>query len=327
MPPLWIDGFLVVLGFVLLAKGAGGLVDGGATLARRLGISPLAVGLTVVAWGTSLPEVVVSSLAAAEGRPGASLGNVLGSNVANIALVLGASAFVLPAVLMGKERPREVFWLLASLGLLWLACADAALDRTEAIVLLLAFVIYNVLVGIAAHRESRAAQAPVLGIVEEVEHHASRYPWLAILLGSTAIAVGAKCVVSGATSIAFAVGLSDRVVGLTILAFGTSLPELAAGLTSAGKGHAEIGYGNVIGSNVFNALAVTGIAAMTAPFVGEAAAGELSAALRNDFPPCAAFSVVLVLLPVLIRGRAGRLPGGLLVTAYLAWMTWLVLAG
>lgn len=321
MQTLWLDALLVVLGFVLLARGAGGLVDGGATLARRSGVSPLAVGLTIVAWGTSLPEVVVSSLAASEGRPGSSLGNVLGSNVANIALVLGASAFVLPRVLQGHERPREILWLLGSLGVLWVVCSDAAIDRAEALTLLGAFAIYNVLLWIAARREARAFRAEV---VEEVQSHATRRPWTFVILGSVAVAAGAKLVVMGAAEIASAVGMPDRVVGLTIFAFGTSLPELAAGLTSAWKGHHEIGYGNVIGSNVFNALAVTGIAALVAPFTGGAAQAEIGASLSRDFPPCAVFTGVLVVLPLLFRGRAGRWPGGLLVTAYLSWIGWLL---
>ena len=318
MNPVWIELGALLVGFALLAKGADALVDGGATLARRSGISPLVVGLTVVAWGTSLPEVVVSTLAAASGKPASSLGNVLGSNVANIGLVLGTSALILPSTLLGRARLREMLWLLGSIGALWYLCADRALARPEAGALLGAFVFYNVLL------LTRGSRGIVAEAVQDAEEHRTKRPWTAVILGSAAIAIGAKFVIFGAEGLALRVGLPDRVIGLTIFALGTSLPELAAGVTSALKGEHEIGYGNVVGSNVFNTLAVTGIAALVEPFQGPAAEPEIAATLVSDFPVTLGFSVVLAALPFLFKNTAGRLPGGLLVTGYLSYIAFLL---
>ncbi len=317
--PSWILHLaLLVAGFVLLARGAGGLVDGGATLARRLGVGPLTIGLTVVAWGTSMPEVVVSGYAAFTGHPASSLGNVLGSNVANIGLVLGAGALILPAVIHGKMHLQERIWVVGSLVLLWGVCRDDALLGWEALVLLGAFGVYNLLL-------LRGATEPD-AVLEEQEEHASRRPWLAVVLGSLAIAVGAELAMRGALGLAAEAGLEDRVVGLTILALGTSLPELAAGVTSAVKGHAEIGFGNVVGSNVFNTLAVMGIAGIVGPFDTPEAGVEIARALTIDFPVTAGFTLVLVSFPMLFRKRKGRSAGVFLLVAYLAYMT-LVLLG
>lgn len=315
---LWIELGALAVGFVLLARGAGALVDGGATLARRWGMSPLVVGLTVVAWGTSLPEVVISTLAAAEGRPASSLGNVLGSNVANIGLVLGASALILPSVLLGRARPRELVWLVGSVVILWYFCSDLSVSRVEAGAMLVAFVAYNILLLTRGSRDF-AAEA----MHDSAEHQSAR-PWTAVVVGSLAIALGAKAVIVGAEGLALRVGMPDRVVGLTIFALGTSLPELAAGVSSALKGHHEIGYGNVVGSNVFNTFAVTGIAALVAPFSGPEAEPDLAQALISDFPVTLAFSLVLVTLPFLFKTTAGRLPGALLLLGYLTYVGYLI---
>jgi len=311
------DILLILVGFVLLARGAGWLVDGGATLARRSGVSPLVIGLTVVAWGTSLPEVVVSGYAAFEGRPASSLGNVLGSNVANIGLVLGSSAVILPAVLLGRVRTREIGWLLGSLAGLWLVCGDELLTRPEALMLLLAFATYNLIL-VRSPREATG------GTAEPDEAHSARYPWLAVVAGSLFIAGGAELVMRGATGVAAMVGMPDRVVGLTIFALGTSLPELAAGVMSARRGQPEIGFGNVIGSNVFNTLAVMGIAGVIQPFEGVEASRELANALSTDFPVAMGFSVVLVALPVLFRRAVGSGPGLALAGGYVTYIAWLL---
>jgi cation:H+ antiporter len=317
MPPLLADTLLILAGFVLLAKGAHWLVDGGATLARRWGVSPLVIGLTVVAWGTSLPEVVVSALAAYRNKPASSLGNVLGSNIANIGLVLGVCAVILPSVLLGRVQNRERIWLLGSIGGLWLVCDDRLLSRPEALLLLVAFGLYNLLV-------LRTPREEPLG--EGGDAHGSRRPWLAVIVGSAGIAWGANLVMGGAEGMAAHFELSDGVVGLTIFALGTSLPELAAGVTSARRGHPEIGFGNVIGSNVFNTLAVMGIAGLIRPFAGPEAEGQLAAALSSDFPVVMGFSLVLVTLPLIFKQSAGKAPGYLLALAYVGYMAWILLA-
>lgn len=310
MTALWLELGALLLGFLFLTRGADALVDGGATLARRSGVRPIVVGLTVVAWGTSLPEVVVSTLAAVQGKPASSLGNVLGSNVANIGLVLGLSACILPAILLGRARKRDLAALVGSLAALWFACSDGVLSRVEAAVFLGVFLAYTwVTVKFGTSGEAQEAE-------HEAAEHQSRRPWTAVLLGSVAIAAGANFVIYGAEGLAVRIGMPDRIVGLTIFALGTSLPELAAGVSSAFKGQHEIGYGNVVGSNVFNALGVTGIAAAVHPLSGEG----IDHALHADFPVAMGFSLVLVTLPFLFKNTAGRLPGVLLVMGYVVYV-------
>jgi cation:H+ antiporter len=319
----WVQDLVyLVLGVLALGKGAHWLVDGGASLARHWGVSPLLVGLTVVAWGTSLPEVVVSGLAAWRGMPASALGNVLGSNVANVGLVLGVTSLILPVVLLGRVKPREIIWLLGSLGVLWAVCYDRDLTRLDAGILLCCFVIYNLILFRSPGGSESSDSA------SEGESHSSKLPWLAVIAGSLAIAVGAHCVMEGAGSIAKRVGMADSVLGLTILALGTSLPELFTGVSSALKGHAEIGFGNVIGSNVFNSLAVMGVAGMVRPFGDtEQTTADLAAALQRDFPAVLVFSAVLVMLPFLFRNTAGRLAGSLMLAGYLGFLALVMIQG
>ncbi|MCP3919498.1 MAG: calcium/sodium antiporter [bacterium] len=307
----------LILGFALLAKGADGLVDGGASLAEKWGVSPMLVGLTIVAWGTSMPEVVVSGIAAYEGKPGMALGNVLGSNVANIGLVLGTCALILPGVLLGRIALRELVWLLGSLAFLWFVCFDRAVTRTESGLLLAAFALYNIVL----FREPRSSDDAA------IEDHESKHPWAAVLAGSVAIFLGARLVMYGGEGIAQRVGIPNTVIGLTVFALGTSLPELAAGVTSALRGHTEIGLGNVIGSNVFNSLAVIGVAGLVRPFGGSPAVQEeLGSALGRDFPVALGFSLVLLALPFFLRGERGRAKGGFLLAGYLVYITLLFAA-
>jgi len=321
MTSLAFDLLALLVGFLMLAKGADGLVNGGATLARRWGVSPLVVGLTVVAWGTSMPEVVVSAIAASRGESGASLGNVLGSNVANIGLVLGSSALILPMVLRDRVRPREAVWLLGSLLVLWGACIDGVVTRPEAGAMLALFALYNWL--LLRRRSSRRS----LAASEEAQEHESRRPWLAVLLGSAAIAFGAHFIMTGALSIADRAGLSGTVVGLTILALGTSLPELAAGIGSARRGHSELSFGNVVGSNVFNTLAVVAIAALVRPFGGVEDEVEMNLAISRDIPINFGFAAGLIVLPFLAVGSFTRVKAGLLLGGYLTYMVVVVVAG
>ncbi len=317
--PTWlILSVYLVAGFVLLAKGADWLVGGSSGLARRIGVSTLAIGLTVVAWGTSAPEVVVSSLAAYQGQSAISLGNVLGSNVANIGLVLGACAIVLPGVLEQRLRAREMSWLFASLIALWVACADGSLVREEAALLLGLFVIYNAILFITARREPTPKY-------EQLDTSSTGKDLGLTLLGMVGVVLGAKLVVMGAEGGALRLGVDQRVVGLTVVAVGTSLPELAAGLGGAFKGETDISIGNVVGSNVFNVLAVLGIVGLVRP-LDEAsmptpeAVTELNAAfagaLSKDFYIVLGFSLAAVMLPYLGGARGGRLKGFALLLAY-----------
>ncbi|TDJ66102.1 MAG: calcium/sodium antiporter [Planctomycetota bacterium] len=305
----------LLIGFGLLAKGAVWLVDGGSSLARKWRVSPLMIGLTVVAWGTSLPEVVVSGLAAWEGRGAMALGNVLGSNVANIGLVLGVSAIILPRILTGRVALREVVWLLGSLAILWAVCYDGSVTRLESGLLLAVFALYNFVL----LRSPRGFVS-----TEGAEEHSSRRPIIGVIAGAVAIGIGAKLAMFGAEGLATRAGISEAVIGLTVIAVGTSLPELAAGIGSALRGHHDISFGNVIGSNVFNSLAVIGIAGMIRPITGgPVLAHDLDVMLGRDFPVSLAFALVLVSLPFFMRGRAGRAKGAFLLASYLAYIAWL----
>lgn len=313
-------------GFWLLAKGADWLVGGSTRVAQQLRISALVVGLTIVAFGTSAPEIVVSGLAAFEGKADISMGNVLGSNVANIGLVLGACAVVLPRVLESRLAPRELFWLFASLGLLWWVASDASVSRIDAALLLMAFALYNAHVLLLGRGKREEELEPT----DQVPS-GPRFPWLWIAIGIAAVSLGAKLVVDGAEAGASRLGIPASVVGLTVVAIGTSLPELAAGLGGALRGHSDISIGNVIGSNVFNLLAVIGLVGLIQPldpahFAPEQAAelaATFDAALSEDFWAVLAFSVVLVVLPYAGGAKAGRLKGALLLAGYVAYTIWL----
>ncbi len=318
-----LDLAFLLLGFVLLAKGADSLVEGGATLATRFGINPWVVGLTVVAWGTSLPEVVVSTLAATDDQPGVALDNVLGSNVANAGLVLGTIGLILPRALVGRLSIRESMPLLLSLAGLYYVLGDGVVTRVEGGVMLAVFAAYTLELILFRGRGEDSPAADM----EPGETHAP-YPWLRVIIGAAAILAGARLVLMGATGVAESMGLKDGVVGLLILALGTSLPELAAGVVSARKGHTEIGLGNIVGSNVFNTLAVVGVAAVVAPW-GESPTGQeawaaaLDRSLARDFPVNVIFSLVLVLAPSIFRGRAARLRAGLMLGGWLAYILWI----
>lgn len=324
----------LVVGFVLLAKGADWLVGGSSQVARRLGVSVLVIGLTVVAFGTSMPEIVASGVAATGGNVAMSLGNVLGSNIANIGLVLGASAVVLPAVLQSKLKPREVTWLFVSLGVMWWLSSDGAITRLEAFGFLAVFAVYNVHVFASSRRSTTTAIDEYTERVDEIEGEHLKRPGLWLAIGIVAISLGGWLAVLGAEGGAYKLGMPQAVAGLTVVAIGTSLPELAAGLGGAFKGESDISIGNVVGSNVFNLMAVIGIVGVIQPLdpahpnVDDPAEVELafSKALSEDLWVVLAFSALAVLLPYVARGRAGRAKGATLLVAYVAYTVWLVVS-
>lgn len=315
--PWWQILLYLAVGFALLDKGALGLVNGGSVLARRLGVSPLVIGLTIVAWGTSLPEVVVSGLSAHQGNPTMALGTLVGSNIANIGLVVGASALILPRLLASPIGPREVVALLVSLAAIWLALHDRELTRVEAVGCLGLFALFT----LATWRTGR--DEPVEGTDEEVRMS----PWLAVLLGMFGIAGGAWLVTTGGEAGALALGIEKRVVSITVFALGTSLPELTTSVRSAMKGEGDIALGNVVGSNVFNVLAVPGIVGLIEPLsAGQSASARASfeKVLDIDLPVALVFSLALIVVP--------RLPGRrrlaiALLAGYLSYTWWLFATG
>ncbi len=312
-----IDLVLILVGLVVLTGGAEGLVRGGAALALRLGITPLAVGLTVVAFGTSSPELVVSLSTALDGRGDLAVGNVVGSNIFNVAFILGVAALVRPAAAHAQVVRVDVPIVIASSALLVALLADGRLGAIEGTVLLAGAGAYTGYTLWAARREAPAIQAEA----GEAMPDASGPLWrdAAYVAGGLVLLVaGARMLVTGAVSIAEAAGLSEAVIGLTILAAGTSLPELATSVVAALRGQSDIAIGNVVGSNIFNVLGILGVTAIVSPLdpggIGPVDLGVMMA-------------LAVALLPLLRTGfRLDRVEGALLLLAYVGYTTYLLVA-
>lgn len=254
--------FVLIIGFVMLVKGADWFVDGAAGVARKLGIPQLVIGLTIVAMGTSLPEAAVSITAAIKQNAGIAVGNVLGSNVLNILIILGLTALITSVAVQKTTIRIEIpFMLLITLVLLGMGAADGKISRVEGAILWLFFILYLVYLFFLTRKQKE----------EEVQGEQPMWKLLICIVGGAAvIVVGSNLTVNSATAIARAVGLSERVIGLTIVALGTSLPELFTSVTAARKGNADIAIGNIVGSNIFNILFVLGTSALITPLVFEA---------------------------------------------------------
>jgi len=268
-----IDSLAVLAGFALLIWSADLFVTGASATARNLGVSPLVIGLTVVGMGTSAPELLVSAIASLEGNPGLAVGNAIGSNITNIALVLGATAVVAPLWVHSSIIKREYPLLfIATLVAVLLLAFDNHLGLLDGFLMILTLVAIMGWVVYRALRQSKQAQAStdIDPLTCEFEHEipegmAMQKALLLLLAGIILLLASSKLLVWGAVNIAGFFGVSDLVIGLTIVAIGTSLPELAASIVSARKGEHDIALGNIIGSNMFNILGVLGIAGLLQP--------------------------------------------------------------
>ena len=257
--------FLVIAGLILLIWGADRFVHGAAALARNLGVAPLMIGLTIVAFATSAPEILVSAVASFEGQPGLAFGNAIGSNIVNIGLVLGLTAMVRPIRLESDTLRREMPALLAVTLLTVSLFLDSFLSRVDGIVMLTGLVIVMVWLTRLGLRSS-ATDPIAMDYEAEIPTDVTTpmaVVWLAV--GLLTLLIGAKLLVAGAIGVAQLLGVSEVVIGITIVAFGTSLPELAVSLASALKGEYGLAIGNIVGSNIFNLLAVIGVAATISP--------------------------------------------------------------
>lgn len=305
---------LVVVGLVGLYLGGELLVRGASSLARALGISPMVIGLTVVAFGTSAPELAATLVAALRGASELAVSNVVGSNVANIGLILGLTALAYPLVSDASFLRREVPWMLAVTVLAIPLLFDGRLGRAEGLLLWLVLAAFL----LAAFR---AGGSPDVLVDDAGDRAAARRPWrdaLGVAVGVAVLAYGAQALVTGATALALIWGVPERVIGLTLVALGTSLPELASSLVAALRRETDIILGNVIGSNLFNLLAVLGTAAVIQPIAVPAAG------LRVDLAIMLVFALAVPPLMLADR-RLGRRRGSLLVVAYLAYVVWLFL--
>jgi cation:H+ antiporter len=317
---------LFVLGLVMLVAGADILVRGASRLASSVGISPLVVGLTVVAFGTSAPEMAVSVQAAARGGGDIAVGNVIGSNICNVLLILGLSAAVAPLVVAQKLVRVEVPIVIGVSVLAWLLMMDGTLGFWDGALLLSGIIAYTVFAVVQSRRESRAVAAEYDSEFGNKSAPAPARPGgfivdvLLIAVGLVLLVQGSDWLVEGATTIARALGVDDLLIGLTIVALGTSLPELATSVMASLKGERDIAVGNVIGSNLFNILAVLGLAGLFAPD-GVAVAKSI---LVTDFPVMLA--VAIACLPVFFTGYTiARWEGFVFVGYYAAYTVFLVL--
>jgi cation:H+ antiporter len=311
-----------------LWKSADLLVAGAVALAQRLGVSPLIIGLTIVAMGTSAPEVAASIAAAVRDNGDMAIGNVFGSNIANLALVGGLVALIRPLRIQLRTLRREIPVMLLVALLLWPVLYDSNLSRPEGFVLLSVFAVLILLTVYAVRRESKTENAKRLATetTEKNEEMDSRLRGndikksvFFIVIGLAGLALGAEMAVRGAVVIGGRIGLSDAVIGLTIIAIGTSLPELATCLVAAVKGQHDISIGNLVGSNIFNTLLVTGTAGVICPFTME----ESGLAGGTYYWIMIAVSAGFAVLVVLGRRVIGRAGGVILLCTYLGYMVYL----
>jgi cation:H+ antiporter len=312
--------FLLVAGLLVLVLGAELLVRGGSALATRLGISPLVVGLTVVAFGTSSPEFAVSLSAIADGRPDLTLGNAVGSNTFNVLFILGASALLRPLVVHQKLVRVEVPLIILAGLVLWLMLSDGVLGRLDGLILFSGILGYTTMAIRGARRASPAVEAVYAAGTGAAKRERLVVAIPLIVIGLLLTAFGARWLVDGAVTIAQSLGVSELVVGLTIVAAGTSLPEAATSVVAAVRGQRDIAVGNILGSNLFNILGILGLAGIVAPS-GLPASPALMA---FDLPVMIAVSAAC--LPILFTGyRVDRWEGALFLLAYAAYIAYLTL--
>ncbi len=312
---------LVIAGLALLMWGADRFVHGAAATARNLGIAPLLIGLTIVAFATSAPEILVSIVAALQKEPGLAFGNAIGSNIVNIGLVLGMTALIRPIALESATLRREMPALLAVSLLTVSLFLDTFLSRIDGFVMLTGLVI--VMIWLARLGVRSAANDPIAMDYEaEIPTDVTMVMavvWLVIGLGT--LLIGAELLVDGSIGIAKQLGVSEVVIGITIVAFGTSLPELAVSLASALKGEYGLAIGNIVGSNIFNLLAVIGVAAAIHP------SALAPSVLSLHIFVMVAFTLVLFAMTYDYDGKSklSRMEGLALLTAYVAYDVYVVM--
>lgn len=305
---------LLAVGFILLVKGADWFVEGASGVAEKFGIPQLVIGLTIVAMGTSLPETAVSVSAALKGSAEITIGNIVGSNILNVLLILGLTALIKPiAVQKSTVRYEIPFVILVSALLMGIGYTDHTVGRTDGVILWVLMLCY---LGYLLVMSKKGIPLPE----EDMPQGDKSVPvWkmlLLIVLGGVMIVVGSDVAVDAASELARIFGMSERLIGLTIVAFGTSLPELVTSVTAAIKGKADIAVGNIVGSNIFNILFVVGTSALITPVA-------YAAGFLVDSIVCIA-SVVLLWLCVFRNKRLGRLGGLAMLLGYGGYFVYLM---
>ena len=311
----------IIAGFVILVWSADKFVEGAASTAKHLGMPSLLIGILIVGFGTSAPEMVVSAIAAMEGNPALALGNALGSNIVNIALILGVTAIVAPITVNSKIVKKEIPLLLLIVLASGYLLLDNSLTLVEGIVLISGFftlIAWSIVSAFRGRGDTLEAEMDS----ELIEHEMSLKAgiiWL--IIGLVLLIASSRLLVWGAVGVAHEFGVSDLIIGLTIVALGTSLPELAASVIAARKGEHDIAIGNVVGSNMFNILAVIGIATIIAPMNGIPVE-----VLNRDWIVMFALTIALLVMSYGFRNKEGkitRFEGMILVVCYIAYNSYL----
>ncbi|MDH5516630.1 MAG: calcium/sodium antiporter [Gammaproteobacteria bacterium] len=311
-----LDILAILAGFVLLIWSADRFVDGASAAAQNLGISPLLIGLVIVGFGTSAPEMLVAAFASAEGSPGLAIGNALGSNITNIALVLGITALLVPLHIHSGILKREMPILSAIMLIVLVLLLDHELGFVDGLILVIG------LIGVMSWLGKQAVKKTADPLKKEFEQELTdtmsmKKASILLSMGLLVLLGSSKLLVWGATNIAVELGVSDLIIGLTIVAIGTSLPELAATIMSAYKKEHDIALGNIIGSNIFNMLGVLALPALIAP-------GKLpEGVLTRDLPWTIGLTLLLFLLAYGFNsaGYLSRLKGGLLLGCFIGYET------
>jgi cation:H+ antiporter len=319
----------MVIGLALLVGGAEALVRGASALARRLGVPAIVIGLTIVAFGTSTPELAVNVQAALAGNTGVSFGNVVGSNIANIGLILAVAALVRPldvhASVVNREIPMLLLGTAAAIAMahdrrLNGSAADAFV-RGDGLVLLMLFSIFLYYTVLTALRQRPPGDPYVAAVHEDVAAQPPQRLWISLLLtalGLAGVIVGGKWTVDNAVVLARQAGVSDAIIGLTFVAVGTGLPELVTSVIAARRGHSDLAVGNVVGSNIYNLLFVLGATAVIRPVDVPPEGGHA------DLLVMAALTAALLPLSMYRQRRIGRVGGGMLLMAYVVYVIWRV---
>ena len=306
----------LLIGLVLLYFGAEILIKGGAALAFRFGLNALVIGLTVIAYGTSSPELVVSLQATLKGSGAIAIGNVVGSNICNIALILGLCALITPVGVSVQAIRREIPIMIAVCVLLVVVLWDGTLGRIDSAVLFGGLILYTWI----TLRAARAEPDPSVGKEYEQEFHPAAQSLgrsVALILGGLAVLIGGSHLfVLGAVETARSWGVTDAVIGLTVVAIGTSMPELATSLVAALRKHSDVAIGNVVGSNIFNVLGILGIAGLVNPI-------DATGISRVDLGVMLAMAIALFPLAK-SGGRISRIEGGAYLSVFIGYTVWLI---
>ena len=303
---------LIAASIFVVIKGADALTSGGVSLARRMNIPQIVIGLTIVAMGTSMPEFCVSFVSALKGTPDLAVGNIVGSNIFNSLFIVGCAALVAPMTILHSTVRRDIPFALVSSVMLLMMCLDSTISRLDAAILFLFFVVFMVITVRGARQGGDAEEA------QQAEEKPKSPAWAAAMLvvGLALLIGGSNVFVDNASALASSLGVSDAVIGLTIVACGTSLPELATSVVSARRGQSGIAIGNVLGSNVFNILMILGITGIIQPM-------QISGITSVDLSMLVA-SMILLWLFSYTKYTLSRWEGAVLVAVFLGYISWLV---